>query len=335
VVALLLAVGLGAAMVVSHQLSPFMLVGAATLLAVSGRLWIPHLPVLLGLLALLWLATGASIYLGGHPVLLVQDVAQSTDANVAQRVSGSPGHLVVVQLRLAVTGGALVLAALGWWRMHRQGFRDLRPALLLAFPFAMVPVQSYGGEMLMRSALFSLPFTAYYAAGLFLGASRSGAATRAHPVVALVVAAASGAVLTGHYGNAAFDTFTQAEVRSVDELYRVAPPGSLLVAVTHASAWKAQGYADYRYAVLTDDCELPLDARDCYLVLRDEAHSSPTGAYLFVTRAQEESLRVRGDAESGVLDQIERLLVTRAGAEVVPTTGAIRILHVPPTEGVS
>ncbi|MGN6577429.1 MAG: hypothetical protein ACTHKG_17285, partial [Nocardioides sp.] len=132
--ALLLAVGLGAVMIVSHQLSPFMLLAAATLLALSGRLWVPHLPVMLALLAVLWLTTGASVYLGGHPVLLVQDVAQSTDANVAQRVAGSPGHLLVVQLRLALTGGALVLAALGWWRMRRRGSRDLRPALLVAFP---------------------------------------------------------------------------------------------------------------------------------------------------------------------------------------------------------
>ncbi|MGN6574466.1 MAG: hypothetical protein ACTHKG_02150 [Nocardioides sp.] len=202
----------------------------------------------------------------------------------------------------------------------------------MAVPFAMVPVQSYGGEMLMRSALFSLPFTAYYAAGLFLRGDRPPS-PRVQPVIALVVAAASAVVLTGHYGNAAFDTFTPAEVRSVDRLYEVAPPGSLLVAVTHASAWKAQGYADYRYAILTDDCELPLDARDCYQVLRDLAHASPAGAYLFVTRAQEESLRLRGDAAPGVLDEIERLLVARAGADVVPADGdAIRILRIGPRE---
>lgn len=327
VTALVLTTGLGAVMVVSHQLSPFMLLAAATLLTLSGRLWVPQLPVLLGLLAVLWLTTGASVYLEGHPVLLVQDVAQSTDANVAQRVAGSPGHLLVVQLRLAITGGALVLAALGWWRMRRRGSRDLRPALLVLFPFAMVPVQSYGGEMLMRSALFSLPFTAYYAAGLFLPGDRSPS-VRVQPLLAIVVATASAVVLTGHYGNAAFDTFTPAEVRSVDQLYRVAPRGSLLVAVTHASAWKAQGYADYSYAILTDDCELPLDARECYRVLLDRAARSPDGAFLFVTRAQEESLRLRGDAAPGVLDEIERLLVERAGATVVPTDDEIRILRI-------
>lgn len=331
VTALLLAVGLGAVMVVSHQLSPFMLLGAATLLALSGRLWVPHLPVLLGLLAVLWLTTGASVYLAGHPVLFVQDVGQSTGANVAQRVTGSPGHLLVVQLRVALTAAALALAALGWWRMRSRTPRDPRPTLLLVFPFALVPVQSYGGEMLMRSTLFSLPFMAYYAAGLFLGGARTRG-FRARPTVALVAAAASGVVLTGHYGNAAFDTFTPAEVRSVDRLYQVAPPGSLLVAVTHASAWKAQDYADYRYAVVTDDCALPLDARECYRVVRDQAFESSTGAFLFVTRAQEESLRLRGDAAPGVLDEIERLLVTRAGARVLPTDGAIRILRIDPQE---
>ncbi len=331
VTALLLAVGLAAVMIVSHQLSPFMLLGAVTLLALSGRLWVPHLPVLLGVLAVLWLATGASFYLAGHPVLFVADVGQSTGANVVQRVTGSPGHLQVVQLRVGMTAVALALAALGWWRMRNRGDRDLRPAVLLAFPFALVPVQSYGGEMLMRSTLFSLPFIGYYAAGVFLGGTRARG-PRAHPVTALAAAVASVAVLIGHYGNAAFDTFTPAEVRGVDQLYRVAPPGSLLVAVTHASSWKSQGYADYHYATLTDDCALPIDARACYEVLRDRAFHSPTGAFLFVTRAQEESLRLRGDAAPGVLDELERLLVTEAGATVVLNKDAIHVLRIGPWE---
>lgn len=326
-VALLLVMGLMAVVMISHQLSPFMLLGAIGLLTVTGRLWTPLLLAVAGLVAVLWLTTGASYYLAGHPVLFVQGLGDTAGANMAERVAGSPGHVMVVQVRSALTAATLALAALGWFRMRRQGLRDSRPLMLMVFPFLMVPLQSYGGEMLMRATLFSLPFLAYYAAGLFLAAGPQHS-IRAHPTVILVAAAASAAVMTSHFGNAAFDMFTRAEVRGVQQLYRLAPPGTLLVTVTHGSSWKSQDYADYHYLVLTDACEVPLNARACYDVVHDRAFHSPAGAFVFTTRAERESLRIRGDAAPGVVERIDALLRRRAGARVVYQNEGIRILRI-------
>ena len=41
---------------------------------------------------------------------------------------------------------------------RRRGRFDLRPVLLMAAPFIVLPAQSAGGEMLIRVSLFSLPF---------------------------------------------------------------------------------------------------------------------------------------------------------------------------------
>lgn len=325
-VALVLVVLLAAVVVVSHQLTPFMILGALALLTVSGRLWTPQLLFIVGLLAVLWLTTGAASYLAGHPVLFVQQVEQSTDANLPDRFGGTPGHQMVVNVRVALTMALLALAALGFLRMRRQGFRDVRPVLLMAFPFVMVVLQSYGGEMLMRSTLFCLPFAAYYAAGCLIGGTGLSG-FRPDASVALVGCVAGALVVTGHFGNAAFDMFTPAEVRAVRQLYQIAPPGSVLISTTHTSPWKSKEYADYNYATMTDDCAVPLKPRACFRVVRDRALHNPTGGYVFVTRSERAALRVRGDAPAGAIDQIEQLLLTRAGGELVVDDGAIQIIR--------
>ena len=332
VAALLLVVVLTAVVMVSHQLTPFMLLGAVAVLTFTGRLWSTHLLWVLGLVAVLWLTTGASSYLAGHPVLFVQGVGESAGANMQARHTGSFGHLVVVQARTLTTAAALVLAALGWWRMWRQGQRDLRPLLLLWFPFVMVVLQSYGGEMLMRATLFSLPFMAYYAAGLFMG-PRPGPVPLPHPSAFLVGCVASLLVVVNHYGNAAFEMFSPAEIRGVHQLYRMAPPGSLLVSTTHATPWKAEEYAEHRHATVTDICDVPLEVTSCYQVL-DELVSSDAerSTYLLVTRGEQESLRIRGDAAPGVLDRLHELLRDRNGARPVFENEHVRIVRIPPLE---
>lgn len=326
--AFVIVVLLAAVVMVSHQLTPFMMLAAVGVLTVLGRLWTPHLLAIIGLLAVLWLCTGASFYLTGHPVLFAQSLAESTGANVQARLAGSPGHVDVVHVRTALTGVTMLLAGLGWLRLMRRGQRDVRPLLLMAFPFGMVPLQSYGGEMLMRATLFSLPFASYYIAGLFIG-RRPTEGIRWGPGLVVLSGVLSVAVLTAHFGNAAFDMFTKAEVRGVRQLYRIAPPGAVLISTTHATAWKSEGYDDYHYATMTDTCELPLRPKACHRLIHDRALHEPAGGLVLVTRAERESLRIRGDAAPGVIEDIERLLVRRGEARLVYLNEDVRIYQFP------
>ena len=75
---------------------------------------------------------------------------------------GSPGHLAIQGLRIALTVGLWLLAAIGVAQSWRAGRRDLRPYVLALVPFLMLPILNYGGEMLLRVTLFSLPFVAFF-----------------------------------------------------------------------------------------------------------------------------------------------------------------------------
>lgn len=324
VVAVLLVVMLGAASIVAHQLTPVMLLGGMLGLALVGRLWAPRLTVVLGLMLVLWFLTGASTYLAGHPVLFQQGVGSAAASTLRERVAGSPGHMVVVQMRTAVSAALLAVAAIGALRMRRLRLLDRRALVLLVVPFSMLPLQSYGGEMIMRATLFSLPFSAYFAAEALLHAGepvgdgsqprrarrRSWQPLRLVAVITLSALFSVG-VVTGRYGNMAFDAFTSAEVRGVEQLYSLAPPGAELIAAAKSTPWKYRDYTTYRYTTFTEVCRTPLRARPCFAAVRAIAHSKQLPTFVVVTRAEREALRLQGDGSYTTVRRMEQAMAAQ------------------------
>jgi len=311
VAALLAVVFLGCVITPSHQLTPFLLVLAACALTVTGRLWTPGIVVPLTGLVALWLLLGAQGYLVNHPVLLQGSAEGSAGANLTERLVGSPGHLIVVLARVALTGGVLGLAGLGALRLRKADRLDPRMVVLAGAPFLAVPVQSYGGEMLMRSTLFSLPFAAYLAAAFLLprapedrpvdrpavrpsgrlAVARAVVSARTVLVVSLTCVLA-GLLVIGRYGNARFDIFTEAEIAGTRALYDVAPPHADLVAGPHPVPWRFEHYTDHRYLTLTELCDLSLPMTECIAALESRALGSSGGLVVLITRASRESLRI-------------------------------------------
>ena len=120
-------------------------------------------------------------------------------------MEGSPGHTLVVHARMVFTGVVWALAALGAFRLWRRHTLDWRAVLLFVVPFTLIPVNSYGGEMVMRATLFAAPFAAYLAAAALL--PRGG--RRYRPVaiyaVSVLLVVMSVGLFTARYGNARFD----------------------------------------------------------------------------------------------------------------------------------
>ncbi|OLT10039.1 hypothetical protein BJF78_29380 [Pseudonocardia sp. CNS-139] len=206
-----------------HQLTPFALAlgtGAAVLV---GWCRVRTLPVVLLLGTLLWTGYAATAYVAGHPETFSQigAIASIFEQTVEQRLGGSPGHELVVQLRLLETPVLWVLAAIGVLRLLRHRRRRIAWGLaaLALSSFPLLATQSYGGEALMRIAFFALPFMALLAAVGLAGPAAGPVRRRA-----LVPAVLVGALLVAlfpltRYGNERMDWKTPVEVAGVQAMY--------------------------------------------------------------------------------------------------------------------
>jgi hypothetical protein len=190
----------------------------------------------------------------------------------------------------------------------RRGLASPSHAILIVAPAGLAVLQPYGGEMLMRVYLFSLPFAACYAArALAPPPGRLGAGALA--AVALVLVAG---FLFTCYGNEQAELFTRGEVRAVDRLYAIAPEGSLLLASSTNVPWKQRHYADYRYALLTHQLTFSrrLAPQQLATAIADRMRASKTPAYLLVTRSQRVYDRILGAPRWGsatdVLNAVRR-----------------------------
>ncbi|HVQ88375.1 MAG TPA: glycosyltransferase [Actinomycetes bacterium] len=315
--ALVLSVVLIAGLIPSHQLTPFAVVLALLAIAALGRSWAPWLALLVIAMASIWFLTGAENFLDGHP--LIQNSAglqNAASANLVDRLEGSQGHEVVARVRILFTGAMWMLAVVGASMSGRRKLKITVPVALAFAPFLLVPMQTYGGEMLLRAALFSLPFVALLMAAIFVPPppqQRMGLITVA--LLAVVGTVLSVASVTARYGNSAFDMFTQSEMDGVSAAYRLAPDRALLVSAAHPTPWQDTEYIEHPATTLQDLCKPVTTADECFQLLRGRAwEAGEPGLVLIVTRSSEKAIQLQGLLPQGMLDGVlERVMADPAG----------------------
>ncbi|WP_312018769.1 lipopolysaccharide biosynthesis protein [Streptomyces sp. I05A-00742] len=219
-----LLIALFAASVASHQLTPFVMLGVLTTLVLVRRCTLRGLPLLCGVMLAVWVGFLAEPYWSGHFDELFGGVG-SLGGNVSSSVSGrieggNPVHKLVLYTRVALAGGVLAFAALGWWRRRRAGVGDTALVVLTCVPFLAFGMQSYGGEVALRVFLFAVPGACVLAAlALFPAAAR-----KPRPLVAPLGALAAGLVLlfgflVARWGNEDFERVRPGEVAAMDYVH--------------------------------------------------------------------------------------------------------------------
>ncbi len=280
-----------AVVVSSHQLSPFATLAGVSALVVFNRCWPRWLPIPMGVMIALWLRFMASDYMAGHGEQVtgqVGSVGTAVGANVTARFEGSAGHVFVVYIRIGLTLALWGAAFLGALRRLWHGHRDLTLALLGAAPFPLAVAQPYGGEMLLRVYLFSLPFVAFFVAALFYTASNVGRSRWTTMATGLATAVWLVGFLFIRHGNERMDRYTSEEVAATRHLYSIAQPGSVLIAGTPNTPWKDRDYERYRYRSLTN--ELAWDPATVASPVEATAaamnNSDSPATYLIITESQ-------------------------------------------------
>jgi hypothetical protein len=339
--ALVVALVLVAVICASHQLTPFMLLIAITALTLSGRVWPSRLPLITAVVLTLWLVYPASAYLIGNPPLADAGLQAATVANVVDRLGGSAGHVLVVQVRMVLTLVLWALAAAGAVRDWRRGRLDIRVVLLAVTPLLLFPAQLYGGEMLIRVSLFALPFIAMQACAVLLPTdslptdslptdSGTRPSFRAAGALALTCFLLAVLTVTGRFGNAQYDVFTDDEIAAVAAVQRLAPPGSTIISAAHPTPWRSEAYLDHRARTIDDMCRSDLSTARCGPVVYDYARHSSAGAVVLFTRSSEASLTLQGTSSARGFAELEEWLSGQGGVQLVFSNADSRVYRVTP-----
>lgn len=290
------------AVTVSHQLTPFAIAPMLAALLLAGRLRLRFLPVLAVVLPVGWLVFAASAYLQGHHAQLFGsfgDIGANAFGSLSSRVSGSDSHQFVVYTRLAEVAVLWLLAAVGAVVGRRRGAPWLPAAVAAPALFVLIPIQPYGGELLLRIYLFSLPFTACLVVLPLMSDRPAGPGLRRGLALLLLGAVLSVTTVVTRYGNNIMESFTKDEIALVKRLYETAPPGSRLIEAVRNTPWKFQHYAGYDYRSLA-----PAEPRPGAVPLTCDAANqiaARSGAYLIVTVSQLHAAELRGSTPAGDL----------------------------------
>jgi hypothetical protein len=301
----------------SHQLTPVAAVALVSLLVLFNRITTRGLPVVMGLLAFAWISYGAVTYLEGHfqhVAGAVGAVSENVNANVTNRFRGSAEHHLIVSLRSGMSAFIWLLALVGAIRRARRGRPDATLAMLAAGPFLLLPLQAYGGELLLRVYLFSLPAMVFFGAAAFLTGTRSHKPLS--PQVSVAVAVTSmvliGGFLLARYGDERMHYMSKGEVAGIEHLYASTPANARYIALNRNVAWRYRDYESHKY--VGADQKIPVvDAPGLTKLL--SATDVPT--YLVVTRSQLAFEEISNGKDSGDWDRLEReLLATGSVAKL-------------------
>ncbi|WP_326643391.1 hypothetical protein OG884_07175 [Streptosporangium sp. NBC_01755] len=316
VIMLIVLIGLFGTATASHQITPFMMLGALTgliLLRRSSLSW--GLPFFLGLIVLSWISYQTVTFWSGHIDQLfggLGRILQNLQSNTGDRIDGSdPRHALVLMARLGICGVILTLAAVGLLRRVRRGVGDRAALLLLCVPVLALGLQNYGGEIGLRIYLFALPGACILAAYAFfpnLPAGTEDAPEETVPIrkrnirfnpeltrrISLLLAAGCAMALAmvflvARYGNEQFERVSASEVAAMRYIYDHDEPSARVLylspvlgpEVTPIIPWGEQDFdkISYEQALVNPD-----PARISAVI--DKLRASPPNTYLVATRAQ-------------------------------------------------
>ena len=308
--------GAFAAMVASHQLTPFAAIATVTVLVLLDQITPRSLPVVMVVMLLAWMGFMAITFFAGHlePILAsTGNVNQSVQTGLVGRISGSPEHTFVVNARLWLSAIVGALALLGGVRRLINGYRDLTMVALTVAPVPIILIP-YGGEMFLRTYFYILPGLAFFAAALFfpgpsvaevreaeLAAAeprraaslnridyRGTSSGLSMPTLFLTIAAvgvlsvllSAGLILT-RYGNERMDYFTPNEVAAATYFYDHAEPGARLFGAGYSVPWQFRGYTTYRTLwIKNHDVQ-----NDNLAAVAQSMSGNKQGDYLLLTRS--------------------------------------------------
>lgn len=300
-----------------HQLTPLMTVASLTALVLFQRSKARSLPIIAAVLVAAWNAYVAIAFLSDTAYWLGSLFnLENISANVSDTSKLSTGQLFVVWVARGSSVMVWVLALFGWLRRVRRGKWDLSALVLAAVPFPMLLFQSYGGEMIFRIYLFSLPPMVFLNALLLRPEPERGPSRRAVLATVLLNGVLLAFLHFSYFGQEHLNRLTRDELEASQYVFRTAPRGSLIVAPSwnFPSKYIAE-YDEYKHVWMLDIQEYsgtPFPVSDLEavesLIQGSTARWDCPAAYLVISRSMKIQNHLRGYFPDGSIDQLEELV---------------------------
>jgi hypothetical protein len=334
VLVLLLVLAMFAATVTGHQLTPLPAILVAAGLVTFAGLETRLLPVIMVVLAAAWIAYMTTSFLSGHFAAIfgpLGHVSNNLNTSVSRRITGSHGHEVIVDIRIAATVATWTLAAAGVIRRLRAGRTDTA-IYVVGIAACLLPIlQAYGGEVVFRVILFSLPAVSFFVAALAFPSEHAGRSWLVIATTALVACGLIVAFQYTRYGNERFDAFTKGDFATAQAFYRLAPRGSTVYAGNSNLPWQYRDYGGYSYRTVDGlsswnaaNPSMAAVARQLRTVL-----SSSHGGYVIITR----SMTIAEEVNEGrpyVLDRLVADLRAMHGVREIYHNPDGNLFYIPP-----
>ena len=321
----------------SHPLTPFFVLAAVTLLVFFRRVRPFWLPFPMWIMTVWWILVMGQAFLAGHSGMVIGSFGLLDSAvalNVTNRVVGSPEHVFITKICLVMTALFWGLAFFGALRRLLHGYRDLTVILLAIAPFPLLVAQSYGGEMLFRIYLVSLPFMAFFTATLFFEPVprlpkrwlearsarwvRAGSARWLTVGLVLLNLLLLGLFLFARYGNERNDYVSMSEVNAIRTLYHVAPHGSILIRGWEGGPWLFQDFENYDYYSLDDDAlTVNIETNNYQALAQYVKQHRPPAAYMVFMRTTQSSFASTSGLPPDRLNQVEHELLDSGDCKLV------------------
>lgn len=241
-----------AAMVSSHQLTPFFTLATLVGWVVFNRIKrMYYLPILLAVMIGAWISFMTVDFLAGNVQGLLGDIGHVQEAIAP---STSQSAITVSMERTLIIRSRLFMSAMIWglaglsalWRLYKKQRIDWTVLIAAGAPFPMAILQSYGGEMLLRVYMFALPFMAIMIAYWF--PFKAPRLSRLLSVIMIVFLTLNlGLFLLARHGNEEMDYVTREEFEGFEYLYSIAPLGSAMISVQESMPYRYRYEVDYIY----------------------------------------------------------------------------------------
>jgi hypothetical protein len=228
--------------VVSHPLSPVILLGQSVVICVLLRPARPWLPVAFFAVELFWLML-AWPFLSSTYDLFEFGVTniEPPEVSLVEPLPGYELGLWAAPLLMAVLALLTVYSVL---RGLRRPGRLVVPVAMAAVPIVLVLAQPYGNEGIFRAYLFALPWLACLVSARFFDGSGRSAPRRLLPVLPIAVVAVL--ALPANFAGEMSYRVAASDVDADVWFEQNTPDGSVLLPFTSAYPWRATaGYADH------------------------------------------------------------------------------------------